>query len=165
MARGDGEYGHGIATKHARAQGVQARQLTDDDSNNERFFPQDNPYGPGELADAWSAGFGSGKEEVEQVDTSEPTTDDVRREPAKQVRKGSGGARRGRGNDKPSKGKSRKTPTKASTTTTGTAETALETHRTVAEPSEAGQPNLDSTLGDPRGTDGDRTQIDPDKLM
>lgn len=158
----DGEYGHGINPSHARRQGAEARKLTEDESTNDRFLPQDCPYGPGELADAWLAGYGAPEEAVEQVDTSEPTTDDVRREPAKQVRKG-GKARRG--SKRKGGAKLVDQPVKASTNTTGNAETSLPTTRAPAKPDESATTNVETTLGDPRGTKGDRTSIDPDKLM
>lgn len=160
----DTEYGHGIDPKHARQQGAEARKLTEDENTNERFLPQDCPYGPGELADAWLAGYGSPDEEVEQVDTSTGTTDDVRREQAKQVRKG-GKAKRSGGGKRGSPAKVVDQPVKASTRTTGNAETSLPTTRGPANPEQADTVNVETKLGDPAGGTGDRTQIDPEKLM
>lgn len=157
----DTEYGHGIDPKHARRQGAEARKLTEDESTNDRFLPQDCPYGPGELADAWLAGYGAPEEAVDQVDTSEANTDVVRREPAKQVRKGG----KARGSRRKGGAKVVDQPTKATTSTTGNAETSLPTTRGPAQPEQAATENVTEKLGDPRGGTGDRTAIDPEKLM
>lgn len=148
---------------HARDQGAAARELNDDDSNNTQVLPHDCPYGPGERRDAWMEGAGFPKEEVEQVDTSTPNTDDVRIEPPKTVREAPKrrSSRKGKGKAKASAGDR----TKVSTATTGNAETALVTKTGTAKPEEASQANIETKLGDPRGTEGDRTQVDPEKLM
>lgn len=73
--------------KHVRQQGRDAKKANDDntDKNGEpintslrRFSEHDCPYGPGDARDAWIAGFGGQEEAIEQVDTSKPTTQDVR---------------------------------------------------------------------------------------
>lgn len=155
------ELGHGIDPKHARKQGSEARKLTEDEGTNARLLPQDCPYPPGELADAWLAGYGAPEEAVEQVDTSEANAADVRREPAKQVRKG-GKARR---SSKKGGAKAVDQPMKATTGVTGNAETSLPITRGPAQPEQSAVPNVTEKLGDPRGGEGDRTQIDADKLM
>lgn len=162
MAR-DTEHGHGIDAGHARDQGAMAAEINDDDTNNS-VLPHDCPYGPGELRDAWMAGAGFAKEEVRQVDTSEATTADVRREPAKTVReapKGRSRSKRGKGRG----GSKSAAKTAVTTTTTGNAETSLVTKTAAAKPEESATTNVETKLGDPRGTEGDRTTLDPEKLM
>jgi hypothetical protein len=157
------EYGHGIDPKHARAQGADAREQTDDESNDVRILPQDCPYSPGELADAWLAGYKAPKEGVEQVDTSTANNDDVRREPAKQVRK-AGSAKRS--SKRKGKGPTvAEQPMKATTDVTGNAETSLPTTRGPDKPEDSATENVTTKLGDPRADEGDRTAIDKNDLM
>ena len=155
MARND------FDPKHARQQGADALKMTKDADNPQVFTALDCPYGPGDARDAWLAGFGGAKEEVRQVDTSTATTDDVRREPAKVVRKAakaSGSKRGGRG------GKKGQPKTSVETRTTGTGETAVETHVATDANASAGT-GIDATVGDPRGTEGDKTTISKQDVM
>lgn len=154
--------------EHVTAQGEAAREINDDDTNNS-VLPHDCPYGPGEKRDAWMRGAGFPVEETRQVDTSTANTDDVRREPAETVReapksrsrggKGRGGSKRS-GSRKPAGDK-----TAVTTDVTGNAETALVTKTGTAKPEEASTTNIETKLGDPKGTEGDRTTVDAEKLM
>lgn len=166
----DTEHGHGIEVSHAREQGKMAAEINDDDTNNS-VLPHDCPYGPGELRDAWMAGAGFPQEEVRQVDTSTANTDDVRREPAETVRKApasrsrGGKGRGGKGRGKSAGDKTAGDKTAVTTDTTGNAETSLVTKTASAKPEEASTTNVETKLGDPRGTEGDRTTVDAEKLM
>ena len=155
MARDD------LDTSHAREQGRMAAKMTKDRDDPNVFTQHDCPYGPGEHRDAWIAGFSGDKEETRQVDSSTPTTADVRTETSKVVSKGA--ARKGRSGGK--RGSRKGQPkTNVETQLTGTAETALETH-VKSDPNASEGGGIDTTLGDPRGTEGDKTQISKNDVM
>lgn len=142
-------------------QGKEARKLHDDDSSPLTILPQDCPYGPGDLRDAWMKGYGASKEEVLQADTSEPTTQDVRTDARpKTVREGAIPRRSGGRGKKADAGPA---ATKVSTETTGNAETSLVTKSGEAQPEQSSSPggSVTTTVGDPRATEGDRTAPDP----
>ncbi len=143
--------------KHIRAQGREAKRLNDEENHN--ITAHNCPYGPGDNRDAWMAGFGGEEEAVEQVDTSQPTTEDVRTEPAKTVRKAPAkkSSRSKKAADKdgdPATGADAIGDTTVRTETTGTGETALKT--TVESSGEAAS-GIKTTVGDPAATDGDPT--------
>lgn len=170
----------GVNLGAIREQGKQARELTDDMHNSNIFTPQDCPYGPGELADAWLEGFGAPKEEVRQADMSQPTTEEVRTERAETVRDGAATGRVAsdvqadsqtpeerrkakEANDR--RIAATKQPSAATTGPTGNAETSLKTTRAPAAPDQSSEANIETTLGDPGDTSGDRTQLGGEDLM
>lgn len=142
--------------KHVRAQGREAKRLNDEENHN--ITAHNCPYGPGDNRDAWMAGFGGEEEAVEQVDTSQPTTEDVRTETAKTVRAAPKGKSRGKkaaGKDgNPATGADAIGKTTVRTDTTGTGETAL---TTKVESSGEAASGIETTVGDPAATDGDPT--------
>ena len=120
-------------SKEARAQGAEAKKL--------KLSEFDNPYGPGENHDAWRAGFGVGKDAVEEPNIEGATAphDDTR-----QVRKGAA----------PKKGKKGETAdgAKAVVKPTGTGETAVTTVQETAEPREGEGSGAEVTVGDPNAS-------------
>lgn len=141
--------------KHIRAQGREAKRLNDEENHN--ITAHNCPYGPGDNRDAWMAGFGGQEEAVEQVDTSQPTTEDVRTETAKPVRKApakkSSRGKKAAG-DQPATGADAIGDTTVRTDVTGTGETALTTKVTSEGEAASG---IETTVGDPAATDGDPT--------
>lgn len=126
-----------------RAQGREAKRLNDDEGGT--FSEHSCPYGPGANRDAWLAGFGGAAEEIRQVDTSTPNTDDVREETPKVVKEGS----KGKGSAK-SKTEAAKNATAVTTDVTGTGETALVTRVEPANPELTDTvPNPETIIGDP----------------
>jgi hypothetical protein len=175
--RGHGRSGgkpEGIDLGAIREQGRQARELTDDEHDHNVFTPQDCPYGPGELADAWMEGFDAPKEEVRQADLSRGTTEEVRTESADVVRDGAATGKRASEvaadslsaeerkkakDDNDRRIAATKVPSAVTSGPTGNAETSLKTTRAPAAPEESATDNIETTLGDPRATEGDRTQL------
>jgi len=146
--------------KHVRQQGRDAKKANDDntgadgkivDATKQTFSEHDCPYGPGDARDAWLAGFGGQEEAIEQANTSEPTTDDVR--PAgntETVREGAKPKGRGRKAQEAAADK-----TKVVTDVTGNGETSLVT-KVVPENPEASDrvPTPETVIGDPAASQG-----------
>jgi len=126
--------------KYVRQQGRDAKKQNDasvDDTSVSPITAHDCPYGPGDNRDAWLAGFGGAEEPIEQVDTSEPSSDDVRDVAPETVREGK---------VKDDDGEA----TKVVVTTTGTGETSLVTKTELANPEASDTvPNPSTTIGDP----------------
>ncbi len=152
--------------KHVRQQGRDAKKRNDDntdakgnviDTGITMLSAHDCPYGPGELRDAWMAGFGGQQEAVEQVDTSPASSEDVRTDvTAEQVREGA----------KPKKGKKAADQTKVVTDVTGTGETSLQTRVVPANPEASDQvPAPETIIGDPAASQGpgDANVMHPDE--
>lgn len=148
--------------KHIRQQGRDAKKHNDDNTGKDgkiidtglnTLSEHDCPYGPGDLRDAWIAGFGGQEEPIEQADTSTATTEDVRpkgntetvREPAKPKR-GSKAAKDAKGPGD---------ATKVVTDVTGNGETSLVTKVVPVDPLKSDQvPTPETVLGDPAASQG-----------
>lgn len=140
--------------KHVRQQGRDAKKNNDDNAGNAAatiVSAHDCPYGPGEMRDAWLAGFGGQEEAVEQVDTSTATTDDVRptgnTDTVKEGAKPKG--------TKAAKAKQAKEAVTVTTDVTGTGETALKTKVEPTNPELSDRvPTPSTVLGDPTSSQG-----------
>jgi hypothetical protein len=132
--------------KQVRQQGRDAKTLNEGEGAEAGALSAHScPYGPGEMRDAWLAGFGGQGETVEQVDTSTQSSDDIRTETPKTVKEGA----KPRGS-KNAKDQAAKAATTVSTQTTGTGETALKTVVVPTNPELSDQvPTPETVVGDP----------------
>lgn len=144
--------------KHVRQQGRDAKKHNEDndgDTGVTQITEHECPYGPGENRDAWMAGFGGQQEAVEQVNTSKPSSDDVRDVAPETVRKGA----------KPKKGHEGDA-TKAVVGTTGNGETSLVTKTELADPEASDLvPTPSTIIGDPAASTNPASVQDTKDLM
>lgn len=169
--------------KHVRQQGRDAKKHNDDNTDKDgnvidtgvrNFTAHDCPYGPGDNRDAWMAGFGGQEEDVEQVDTSKATTQDVRpKGNTETVKEGAKPKKAGRGKKA---GEGAADATKVVTDVTGTGETSLVTGTQQRDPQAADTTGgaAESVIGDPGastvpdgsgGTVPGNAEVDPNNLM
>lgn len=168
--------------KHVRQQGRDAKKHNDDNTDKDgnvidtgvrNFTAHDCPYGPGDNRDAWMAGFGGQGEDVEQVDTSTATTQDVRpKGDTTKVKEGAKPKKAGKGKA----GEGAADATKVVTDVTGTGETSLQTKVEQRDPQAADTTGgaAETIIGDPAGSkapDGSggvvpgNAEVDPQGLM